>query len=174
MNIELLLEKVICFEKKQIKTEEIPFSEEVLKACEVNHCGRYGKSWVCPPAVGPLERLKKEVLEFEKAFIFTYKAELEDSFDIDGMNIAREVSQKILIELCDLLYENNAIFKPLGCGSCTLCSICSYPEKPCRFPEKAVVSMEACGIDVVSLSKKTGINYHNGVNTVTYFNMILF
>ena len=33
--------------------------------------------------------------------------------------------------------------------------------------------MEACGIDVVSLSRTAGIRYNNGPDTVTYFSLLL-
>ena len=62
----------------------------------------------------------------------------------------------------------------LGCEGCDICEKCTYPDAPCRFPEKAIPSIEACGISVVELSKLIGLNYNNGPCTVTYFCMILF
>ena len=32
--------------------------------------------------------------------------------------------------------------------SCGICKTCTYPDAPCRFPDRARRSMEACGIDV--------------------------
>jgi hypothetical protein len=46
--------------------------------------------------------------------------------------------------------------------------------EPCRFPEKAISSVEACGIDVMSLSKSAGVRYNNGKNTVTYIGAVLY
>jgi predicted metal-binding protein len=65
-------------------------------------------------------------------------------------------------------------FELLGAGSCSLCEECTYPDAPCRFPEQARRSMEACGIDVVTLSKENNIRYFNGANTVTYFSVLLY
>jgi len=63
----------------------------------------------------------------------------------------------------------------LGAGSCSICKKCTYMEgEPCRFPEKAFPSVEACGIDVMSLSKTAGVKYNNGRNTVTYIGVILY
>ena len=59
----------------------------------------------------------------------------------------------------------------LGAGGCNVCKKCAFPE-PCRFPEKAKTSVEACGINVVSLAKTAKINYTNGENTVTYFTLV--
>ncbi|MBR2616748.1 MAG: hypothetical protein IKC56_00735 [Clostridia bacterium] len=55
-----------------------------------------------------------------------------------------------------------------------MCKTCTYPTAPCRFPDRARTSMEACGINVVELAKEVGINYVNGQNTVTYFSLILY
>ncbi|MBR6781391.1 MAG: DUF2284 domain-containing protein, partial [Clostridia bacterium] len=65
-------------------------------------------------------------------------------------------------------------FQAMGCGSCDLCEKCTYPDAPCRFPDRALTSVEANGIQVIELAKNIGINYNNGENTVTYFSMILF
>ena len=55
-----------------------------------------------------------------------------------------------------------------------ICTKCNYPATACRFPERAIPSVEACGIDVVELARKSGINYNNGPDTVTYFCIILY
>lgn len=62
----------------------------------------------------------------------------------------------------------------LGAGGCSLCETCTYPSAPCRHPEKMRRPMEACGIDVVNLSKIAGINYFNGADTVTYFSILFY
>ena len=61
-----------------------------------------------------------------------------------------------------------------GAGSCSLCEKCTYPDAPCRHPKKARRSLEACGIDVVALSKVVGLHYINGENTVTYFSILYY
>ena len=45
---------------------------------------------------------------------------------------------------------------------------------PCRFPEKAIPSLEAYGINVSRLASAAEMKYINGQNTVTYFGMVLF
>ncbi|OLN25710.1 hypothetical protein DSOL_5246 [Desulfosporosinus metallidurans] len=44
----------------------------------------------------------------------------------------------------------------------------------CKFPDKAVSSVEANGIDVMALVKSSGIPYNNGKNTVSFVALILF
>ncbi|HIV13348.1 MAG TPA: hypothetical protein IAA63_09455 [Candidatus Pullilachnospira stercoravium] len=54
-----------------------------------------------------------------------------------------------------------------------LCSECTYPEAPCRFPDRSHGSIEGYGIMVSDLANQAGINYINGANTVTYFGALL-
>ncbi len=85
---------------------------------------------------------------------------------------ARIQHDKIEALIFDLVAENGG--KMLGAGGCDICEKCTYPNSPCRFPQKAKPSVEASGVDVVTLCKETGLKYINGVNTVTYFSIAFF
>ncbi|MCL2231760.1 MAG: DUF2284 domain-containing protein [Treponema sp.] len=159
-----------AFEYAVVFTGDIKFSPELLKACESNVCGSYGKSWTCPPAIEGLEKQKEKITAFSKAFVFTTKADLEDSFDYDGMIKAKERHNRLTAEMRGRFGKTNPVY---GAGACDVCKPCAYPE-PCRFPEKAYPAVEAAGINVTELSRAGGIRYNNGPNTVTYFSMILF
>lgn len=174
MNMEQLLSHPGIFQYKIIDSAEIPFSQLVVEACKENRCGRYGTCWTCPPGVGEAKELERKIKAFPKAAVFTCKYDLEDSFDFEGMMEGAKETQKILYELLDELRKENANFMALGCEGCGLCEKCSYPSEPCRFPGKAIPSVEACGIYVVELAKNIGVNYNNGPDTVTYFCLILF
>ena len=152
----------------ELNTEDVEFSEEVVAACRANFCGNYNKSWKCPPNVGTLEELKAKYTKYPKVFVFTTKHEIEDSFDIEGMFAARLDHDKVEELIRPVLPKGSQV---LGAGGCNVCKKCAFPE-PCRFPEKAKTSVEACGINVVSLAKTAKINYTNGENTVTYFTVV--
>ena len=168
-----ILEKVrpLVHQCAVVKTKDIDFSYEVRKVCESNSCGQYNKSWVCPPAVGEVEELKKKCLEYSDALVFTTCAKLTDSFDFEGMLAQRDKHDEVQRRIRKMLgFDNNLL---LGVGGCRLCETCNYPD-PCRFPDKIVPSLESYGINVVNLAKLTGLNYHNGENTVTYFSVVFF
>ena len=40
-----------------VPVANIEFEPEFRKMCESNACGMYGKSWMCPPCVGPVGEL---------------------------------------------------------------------------------------------------------------------
>ena len=153
------------------ETGRIPFSSEVVAACARNACGCYGKTWQCPPGVGTLEERRAICLSYDRAIVFTTKHDVEDSFDVEGWARARIAHERItdhVLELCP--FAKRLAFSAEGCH---LCERCTYPDAPCRFPNRARVSVEANGIFVVELARMCGIKYHNGANTVTYFSMLL-
>jgi len=164
--------KNIVFESTIIESSKIFFSENVVKACEMNQCGLYGKRWTCPPAVGTISEIKCKCLKFKYALVFTTKNEIEDSFDIEGMFTAKKNHDKIQEEVFNKLNFRNCIL--LGAGGCNICKKCTYPDTPCRFPDKAISAVEAYAINVLDLAEKCGIKYNNGINTVTYYSLILF
>lgn len=155
-----------------LTSDKLSFDEGVRHACEQNYCGRYGKSWTCPPGVGELEKLQKGLLTYKNVFVFTTKHDLEDSFDVEGMAEAHKKHDAATKKIFSLCKTHGA--KLLGAGGCTNCEKCTYPDAPCRFPEDAISSVEANGINVMQLSKTIGINYINGANTVTYFSAVFY
>jgi predicted metal-binding protein len=161
---------VTAHEYAVLPVSALVFSPELLKACESNTCGNYNKNWTCPPANGTLEEQKRKISACERAFVFTTKRDLEDSFDYEGMVQAKENHCRLTAELREKICPGFPVY---GAGGCSLCETCARPE-PCRFPGKAIPPIEGAGIDVTGLSREAGIKYNNGPNTVTYFSMVLF
>lgn len=152
-------------------------SPEVRKLCEQNTCGSFGKCWTCPPAVAPLEELAKRFEPFDSLQVVYEVYPLEDSFDWQGMMDAMAKFKKSLHSLKKALGEKASKdeFLVLGAGACGLCPSCSYADgEPCRLPDDAIVSMEACGIDVMTLMRDNNMTYNNGPNTVTYVGAVFF
>ena len=174
MKIERYLDRPDVFEYKVIDTSVIPFSPAVVEACKQNVCGRYGKTWTCPPGVGTLEELETKIKSWPKAAVFTCKFELEDSFDFEGMMRGQKETKRVLRDITDRMRAAGERFWALGNEGCGLCESCTYPDAPCRFPELASPSVEACGVNVMQLAKQIGVRYNNGPATVTYFSVILF
>ena len=50
--------------------------------CEENRCGLYGRCYMCPPDIGPVEELIAQVLSFDRGLLYQTVSPLEDSFDI--------------------------------------------------------------------------------------------
>lgn len=159
-----------------VDTRDIQFSESFRLMCEMNSCGKYGTNWMCPPAVGEFDELKDQVLEFKKGLVIQTVYHLEDSFDFEGMMRASENHESVfrrILSHCRGIMASQAIF-PLNAGICKFCENCTYPDRDCIYPEEAVASVEAYGIDVTALVTACGIPYNNGPASVSYVGMILY
>ena len=159
-----------------IDGSQIVVSEEFRGICQSNQCGSYDRCWMCPPHIGPIGELMEQVRSYPKGLLYQTIGEIEDSYDIEGMFEASarhaQVSQRLQGVAASLI-ENP--FLHLTCGGCHLCQTCAKRSgDPCRFPDKALPSLEGYGVDVYNTTKDTPLKYINGQNTVTYFGMILF
>jgi predicted metal-binding protein len=160
-----------------IDASAIRYSSEFRLYCEQNKCGQYGTNWMCPPLVGPFDELRDRGAQYGKCLVFQTVHAVSHPLDWKGMkrafvvhdDVLRRIVEHINAEygLDDLLY--------MGAGPCTTCSRCTAAEgQACRFPNKAVASLEAYGIDVGELVKTCAIPYYNGKNTVSYVGCVLF
>ncbi|MCF7958557.1 MAG: DUF2284 domain-containing protein [Phycisphaerae bacterium] len=160
-----------------IKTSAIRFSDEFRNLCEQNTCGKYGTNWMCPPAAGSYEALKAKVLKYSEGVVFQTVHKLQDSFDLEGMMEAEETHEKTFRKIYDYIQSNSGgdNVLALNAGVCKVCKQCTYPEgQVCRYPDKAVSSVEAHCIDVNALVTACNIPYINGPNTVSYVGLFLF
>ena len=157
-----------------LPTSQIPFSMEVRKICEGNSCRSFGKRWSCPTARGSYEDGVRECLSYKNLIVFNTCYPIEDSFDLEGMETAMRDFKKVCDRVQDIVQAKRRRFLILSNESCFRCRECTYPDNPCRFPERLQPSIEGFGILVGELAKRAGIRYHNGTNTVTYFGGVLY
>jgi predicted metal-binding protein len=160
-----------------VDTSDIKFSEEFRRACERNTCGKYGANWMCPPGVGPFEELKARALSFSRGLVFQTVHQLEDSFDFEGAQEGAKKHEEVFRKILESFRLDDNFQEVLGLnvGDCKVCSECTYVDgEECRYPDKAVASVESHGIDVSALVSGCGIPYINGPNTVSYVGLFLF
>ncbi len=162
------------FEFGVVETSEIPFHPDVRMYCEKNTCRKYGTSWACPPGVGTFEECRDRCLQYTHMLVLTKKYDLEDSFDYEGMVAGHADFAETCDKLADFLTGRISDFLLLSNEGCPRCETCTYPDTPCRFPDRLHPSVEAFGILVSLLAKAAGINYINGKDTVTYFGALLY
>lgn len=144
------------------------------KLCEANSCGNYGRSYMCPPSVGPIDKLIQRLKTYEWALVYQTVSVLEDSYDFTGMMEAGKRHNDLGERLWDMADRLGMKALHLGAGGCRLCKTCAIRiGKPCCHPERAMPSLEAYGVDVTALSAAAGMRYINGTDTVTYFGAVL-
>lgn len=158
-----------------MQVDKITFDEGLRSYCEANYCGSFGRNYACPPMVGGTDEVIAKAKEYPYALVFQTVGELEDSYDVEGMEEAKEKHEKLAEQIRSMVEQEYRKHLSLTAGGCPVCKTCAALEqKPCRFPERAVSSLEAYCMNVSDLAGKCGMKYINGKDTVTYFGAVLF
>lgn len=159
-----------------VHIKDVRFDRAFRKLCRQNSCGKYGKSWMCPPHIGDIDMLIARAKRYDHMLVFQIVDQLADCYDIEGMLR----SAKRINNLCAVIRDYLSPTLPadtlyLGAGACRICERCAILDgRPCCFPEKAIASLESYGVDVSQLASLAGMDYINGYNTVTYFGAVLY
>jgi predicted metal-binding protein len=156
-----------------LKTNTLRFLPEVREMCNADRCHHYNTNWMCPPACGALEECAARAAGFKEGIIVQSVGDLEDSFDIEAMQRIEQEHKKRFQHLAAVLSAACSRILALGAGSCNLCEFCTYPDAPCRFPDKAISSMEANGLWVSDVCEKNGVPYNYGPNMMAFTSCIL-
>jgi predicted metal-binding protein len=123
-----------------------------------------------------VDEFRKDIAAYDTFLIIYQVYTVKSSFDWRGMMAAGKDFKDRLYELKKEIQSalSDLDFILLGAGECHLCERCAYlDDEPCRLPEDAMVSVEACGMDVMTLMKDHGLKYYHGKNTVTFIGGLL-
>ncbi len=142
--------------------------EDVRAACEANRCGAYNTTWACPPAFGDLEQSRAMLKKYHRGILVQSVQELEDDFDWEGIEALGKRHGENFQKLRARLRDDYPDMLALGAGGCKNCAKCTYPDAPCRFPDKMTYSMEGFGLFVTRVCQQCGIPYNHGRGTMTF------
>ncbi|MDY6853676.1 MAG: DUF2284 domain-containing protein [Thermodesulfobacteriota bacterium] len=127
-----------------IETREVCVRSWVRVKCRFG-CQRYGLCHTCPPHALDEEKMKKILLEYTHALL------------VQGIPPAKRFHGQLLELERHLFLAGYTKTLAFGAGPCPVCPEC-VTDSPCRFPQKARPSMEACGVDVYTTAKRAGLN----------------
>lgn len=151
----------------------IELLQEVRDMCAANRCGRYGKSWTCPPAIESLDHWRNQIAQFDMGIIIQLTVKMEDEFDYEAMCLGEAELKRIFRSLKRTFPSGHHHLLYLESGTCTICDVCTYPEQPCRYPDLAIPSLEAVGIVVTDLCQSATLPYYYGPLTLTYSGAVM-
>lgn len=158
-----------------LSVKDVLFDASLRQLCKDNRCGKYNRNYGCPPFVGTPEEVIAKAKTYENALVMQTVNELEDSYDVEGMAEAGARHNRMSRAVAEKMKEKYPDSILLAAGGCTLCERCGALDgEPCRFPEKVLPSLSSYCINVAQTAGKCGMKYINGVNTVTYFSVVLF
>ena len=161
-------------ETGEVSIRELEYRDEVRKICEGNSCRCYGTTWACPPGVGTLEECQKRLESYNRMMVFSKIYRLEDSFDFAGMRSAMNDFKDVTEAFDRGLGRDFPPHMVLSNESCHRCEVCTYPDEPCRFPDKLYQAIEGYDLVVSVLATRAGIKYNNGPDTLTFFGALLW
>lgn len=175
-DLEQIIIELGAYNAARIAVKDITFDRSFRTLCESNACGNYGKSYMCPPDAGDIDLLIAKAKSYDYAIVYQTVGILEDSYDFEGMMAAgqhlNELAQGVSSSFSASPFSNTM---NLGSGGCRVCEMCAKREDvPCRYPDKALSSLETYGVNVLELAVLSGMKYINGQNTVTYFGAFFY
>ena len=171
--LEAQLAELPLYEYAFIKTDELIFSERVRYICETE-CPMYNTTWACPPAVGTVEACQERVMAFEEGLLIATVTEVSDIANIAETLATRADHEEITRQALSMVREQAAQTMTLSTEACAHCAQCTWPEAPCRFPDRMFPCVESHGILVTDLAEKHGIAFLAHGNIVTWFSLILY
>lgn len=159
-----------------VDVSDIVLDPAYYDICENGHCGSFGLCYACPPDIGQVKENMERIRSFSRGLLYQTIRDIEDSYDIEGMGEAAAQHAKIGVRVrreIERFYAGRTLH--LSCGGCHLCPRCAKRDGlPCRMPDLVMPAMEGMGVDVYKTTLSTDLKYINGVNTVTYFGLVLF
>lgn len=157
-----------------IDPQELEFSGRIRWICE-HECPMYGKTWACPPGVGPVAECEKKCRSFGSCLLISTITEVGDIADIDETLATRPGHEKVTNQVRDILREMGVQPYILSTEACTHCSRCAYLDGlPCRLPGKMHPCVESHGINIIPTLEKRGITFQFGENVVTWVSLLFF
>ncbi len=145
----------------------------VRDMCAEDKCRAYGKNWTCPPACGTLEECDARMRGYTHGILLQTVGVLRKRIDSRTIVETERKHLEQFRKFSDRVRERYPDALCLGAGGCRVCKTCAYPE-PCRFPERALSSMEGYGLFVTQVCRDNDLPYHHGDGTITYTACVLF
>jgi len=152
---------------------EIKFNPSILKKYfdlkvreQCRSCKRYGAGQ-CPPNLPSIDYYKTLLPSYENGVIFYEQFSISNKdWETLGRKSSLILHKDLLKKRQELLNKGKYYVIVFGGGSCKTCLNC---VTPCRQPDKAIVPLEGCGIDVVKLMKHFNIKISFPVENKPFF-----
>ena len=141
------------------------FDMKVREQCK--SCKRFNTKNTCPNNIESFDYFKNLLPTYKYGIIYYKLFEIDnlDNWINLGKNSSLELHNFLLKERENLLNRGIYFNVAFTGGSCKLCDKCSFP---CIYPNKALIPLEATGINIVKLMKQFGIKISFPVKTNFY------
>lgn len=171
--LEQQLAELPLYQYAFIRTRDLEFSQRIRWIC-AHECPMYNTNWACPPAVGSVEACKARCMAFEDALIIATITEVNDIADMTQTLSTRAAHEEITRQVLELVRMQAQETMVLSTEACAICQRCTWPEAPCRHPDRMFPCVESHGIVVTALAEHMDIDFYAEGNLVTWFSLIFY
>ena len=154
-------------------TDELVFTDRVRYICE-HECPMYNATWACPPAVGSVEKCRTRVLAYHEGLMITTAAQVPDINDMEQTLSTRGMHEQVTRDVLACVRQQSSETLTLSTEACAQCEACTWPNAPCRHPDRMFPCVESHGILVSDLAERHGIEFCAGNGIVTWFSLIFY
>jgi predicted metal-binding protein len=171
--LSLGLKTIVSFSPSRLVPEE-----KIRRLCLENKCGNYNKHHMCPPRTGTLHEIESRLGAYRNGRLLQYECFLDVPRDTEGLRRSKLAFHRAVLQLEDML-RGDGFLNVLGLigGDCALCDSCRAAARtplPCAHPDRARASLEALGIDVLSLLESLGLDRGFHSDRVVWTGCLLF
>ena len=157
-----------------IDPKSVEFSHRIRYICE-NECPMYGKTWACPPGVGPVAECQRKCQSYVNCLMIGTIVECEDITNIEATLATRADHEQLTNQVRDLMVEQGVQPYILSTEACALCEHCAYLDgQPCRLPGKMHPCVESHGINIIPTLEENGLEFNYGENIITWYSLLFF
>lgn len=137
----------------------IACDDDIRALCTPDKCGNYGSGWICPPGCGSMESCRDVVAGYKNAILIQSLSENVDFTNAGEMLRITKEHNALAAKLFEKIRAEQGSAYLLTTGGCDLCEKCTFPDEPCRIPDKNRGSLSAFGINVTKLCEKAGMEF---------------
>ena len=171
--IEAQLQELPLYEYAFLPTDALTFTERVRYICE-HECPMYNKSWACPPAVGTVSECIDRCRQYPNFLLISTITEISDIANMQEALDTRPEHETITRQVRDMLLAEGAETYVLSTEACSDCEHCSWPDAPCRKPDRMFPCVESHGILVTELAESRGLEFLTGSTLVTWYSLLFY
>jgi len=172
--LEEQLSQLPLYMYSYIDPKGLEFSDRIRYICQAE-CPMYGKTWACPPGVGPVDTCKATCLSYNRCLLIGTITEVEDIADIEAGLATRGDHEEVTNQVRDLFRQQGIEPYILSTEACAICDRCAYLDgQPCRYPEKMHPCVESHGINVIPTLEENGLDFYYGANIITWYSLLFF
>ena len=156
-----------------VSAEQIVCKQELRDLCNADSCPNFATCWSCPPGAGEFEACVQRIATSGGGVLLQTVRHDVDFSDRELLDEIRDIHNGRLDELADSLRAEQDGVLEFTTGGCNICGECSYPDAPCKQPDKQRLALSAHGVDVTETCRNAEMEYDFQDGTIRFMGMIL-